>query len=410
MASKLYTVTAYLIAVVIIFSMNQINEYEIFKYDRLNENEVIQNSVDISKNECTDSNWLNEMYKIYEPLNNNCFIEYAKMNYNDFKKSPSSYNNVAIILINENKNNLNNNMVDVLKMFDLLAFNSMYIHRIYNEKDINVVQRLYELTNDRCCGPNAWTNVFNYKRYYVFNQFCWKCGCIATKAKHEDISLSEYKKNETFYKLASQTQTDKVTDHQYHHLYGKYLKQFYHQNTGNMLEIGFGCTMDYGPGESAKIWIHLFHNVHFIEVNRKCMKKYQNVTEKASYKVHVGDQSDVLFLEEIKNKYLIQKGLDIVIDDGGHWNKHIIPSFLSFWHMVNVNGMYFIEDYGFSTYSFLWFKDGKKLQTFGEEKPGTTQYFIKSLLENLYCHLLPHKSCYDIKYIESMANICVIGK
>ena len=44
------------------------------------------------------------------------------------------------------------------------------------------------------------------------------------------------------------------------------------------------------------------------------------------YTVWVGDQGDVLFLEKMKHVWdqdVNIKGIDIIIDDGSHWNKHM---------------------------------------------------------------------------------------
>jgi len=167
--------------------------------------------------------------------------------------------------------------------------------------------------------------------------------------------------------------------------------------------------MAYGAGESAKIWTKLFNNVHFVEYDAECIAAHEAEIAMANYTVHVGDQADIKFLEETKEIFLRHlDGLDIVIDDGGHWNHQIIKSFASLWHALNPNGLYFIEDYGESAYD-LNYVDSQPVTRFGEEQPGTANYFIKNLLFNLFCRV-SGKSCFDIKYIEARLDICVIRK
>lgn len=56
----------------------------------------------------------------------------------------------------------------------------------------------------------------------------------------------------SFIAVASAVGTDKVTTHDYHHLYSKYLDSIRNDQL-RLLEIGLGCDMSYGPGQSAEI-------------------------------------------------------------------------------------------------------------------------------------------------------------
>ena len=138
------------------------------------------------------------------------------------------------------------------------------------------------------------------------------------------------KKNSEFFQIASTTKTDKITKHDYHHLYGAHLGKWSHRNTGAFLEIGWGCTMGYGPGESADIWTQLFNHVYFVEYDKKCVDKHADRINKAAYGVFVGDQADVAFLEKMKYEIMGEVGsLEVVIDDGGHHNHQVrrLPPF-----------------------------------------------------------------------------------
>ena len=279
--------------------------------------------------------------------------------------------------------------------------------------NIKCMQRLLELTQERHYA--AWTNGAK-REYFVDNIFCWKCGCVAEKKSTKKLTTN-HNKQTRFYQIASnETKTDKIRKHDYHRLYNKYLDYYYNKSDPHsLLEIGLGCGMDYGPGESAILWKKLFlnMNINFIEYNKNCVDKYQDTINKSGYKVFVGDQAEPKFLEQVKDEIrILDEELDIIIDDGGHWNKQIIISFGILWPFLSRNGLYFIEDFGESSYVYKYV-DSQPVQGFGQELAGTAQYFIKNLLENLFCHVeiaINQRSCYDLELIECIDNICVLKK
>lgn len=59
-------------------------------------------------------------------------------------------------------------------------------------------------------------------------------------------------KSRGFHHLALRINTDKVTGHQYHHLYEKYLGSRTDESL-RLLEVGLGCGMPYGPGHSLQV-------------------------------------------------------------------------------------------------------------------------------------------------------------
>lgn len=65
--------------------------------------------------------------------------------------------------------------------------------------------------------------------------------CAAREARHNH-----------FLQIAKTTKTDKVTTHHYEHLYDKYLEPIKGEKL-QFMEIGLGCDMNYGPGESLKV-------------------------------------------------------------------------------------------------------------------------------------------------------------
>ena len=59
-------------------------------------------------------------------------------------------------------------------------------------------------------------------------------------------------RHSNFYRLAQIIGTDKVTEHQYQHLYKKYLEPIKDKPL-RLLEVGLGCDMPYGPGKSLQV-------------------------------------------------------------------------------------------------------------------------------------------------------------
>jgi len=268
------------------------------------------------------------------------------------------------------------------------------------------VSKLQQLTN----AP-IMEQLTGYVDYKVFSQYCSYCGCIALKENYSAVRASDYMTDSEFFRIADTTQTDKIKKHDYHHLYGKHLKKWSHRNHGAFLEIGLGCTMVYGPGESGDIWTQMFDHVYFVDNDQRCVSKHSDRITTSGYEVFVGDQADVLFLERMKLQIALDVGsLEVVIDDGGHTNHQIITSFQSIWPSVKVGGAYLIEDFAESAYSGS-FDYQPRPTAFGEDLPGSAQYFFRTLLSSLFCDLFKGAvSCYDIKYVECTYNHCIIGK
>jgi len=149
------------------------------------------------------------------------------------------------------------------------------------------------------------------------------CAKVASFAK-EGHPLASDKKLKSWYEVAKKTSTDKVTKHSYDVAYQKYLPRFFERGSVKMLEIGLGCNMEYGPGESLKVWVEYFKDIklelHFMEYNRKCAELWQ--PKFPNIKFHIGDQAN----ESDLQKLIDESGgkFDLIIDDGGHSMKQQI--------------------------------------------------------------------------------------
>lgn len=120
----------------------------------------------------------------------------------------------------------------------------------------------------------------------------------------------------------------------------------YNKRKMKFLEIGLGCGMEYGPGASVFLWRKLFKGrdveIWEAEGNAECVKKSKLEGQLDDIKVLTGDQG----LEDDLYRWVRESGgnFDAIIDDGGHLNAHILPTFVALWPSINPGGWYFIED------------------------------------------------------------------
>jgi len=175
---------------------------------------------------------------------------------------------------------------------------------------------------------------------------------IATKLGSQSIFNEKPKQKEcpvetdglpTFYEIAVQEGTDKVSTHQYHHLYDKYLPEL-RKKPIRMMEIGLGCDMKYGPGKSLHVWRRYFEpngvELHFVELDRECASLWAEKMRDVN--VHIGDQGNRTFLLDLAKK--VGPGFDLIIDDGGHFMEMQQISLEILFDIVKPGGYYVIED------------------------------------------------------------------
>jgi len=131
--------------------------------------------------------------------------------------------------------------------------------------------------------------------------------------------------------LAKKYITDKVSE-EYMDLYAYYFENVnnWKDKEINLMEIGVL------KGASLRMWHEYFTkaNIMGIDINPKC--KF----EKDRVKIHIGDQSDENFLNEVCK----DKQFEIIIDDGGHKMSQQINSFKILWKYLKPGGLYIIED------------------------------------------------------------------
>jgi hypothetical protein len=140
-------------------------------------------------------------------------------------------------------------------------------------------------------------------------------------------------------------QSDKFTTHSYQTMYGTFLGPLAKaKSKPKLLEIGLGCDMDYGPGASVKVWRKLLPQAEIWEtdIDAACVKKSRSKGLLEGINTLIGDQAN----KDVLQQWIQESGgnFDVVIDDGGHRNTQIKPSFDALWAAVKPGGLYFLED------------------------------------------------------------------
>jgi cephalosporin hydroxylase len=139
----------------------------------------------------------------------------------------------------------------------------------------------------------------------------------------------------------------------------------------NLLEIGVGGydRVDYG-GHSLRMWKKYFPRgrIYGIDI---CDK---TGIEEPRIKTFQGSQDDPEFLHRV----VAEIGrLDIVIDDGSHQNSHVISSFKTLFPLLDIGGLYVIEDLQ-TSYDSDFGGNSENLND-----PGTSMFMLRGLVDGL---------------------------
>lgn len=143
----------------------------------------------------------------------------------------------------------------------------------------------------------------------------------------------------------------------------------------NILEIGIGGYKDpRRGGGSLRMWKAYFPKSHIFGIDIYD-KAYHNEYRIKTFK---GNQADGKFLRKIAGEI---GGIDIIIDDGSHYNDHVITTFKILFPLMSPNGIYVVEDLQTSYWENL---EG---ESWGGSKdlaaPHTSMNFFKSLTDGL---------------------------
>ena len=176
-------------------------------------------------------------------------------------------------------------------------------------------------------------------------------------------------------KLAVLFGTDKEgVVHFYTQHYQHHFEHLRHREL-NILEVGVGGYDDpKAGGESLRMWKAYFpkSRVYGIDIHDKTYH------DEARIKTFRGSQSDAGFLKSVAKQI---GTLDIIIDDGSHFNDHVRTTFSVLFPLLGPQGIYAVED----TLTSYWSEvDGVQWDGASDlNAPDTTMNFFKSLVDGL---------------------------
>lgn len=175
-------------------------------------------------------------------------------------------------------------------------------------------------------------------------------------------------------KLALAFGTDKQGAHFYARHYQKYFQPLRRKNI-NLLEIGIGGFQDpKAGGHSLRMWKAYFRkgNIFGIDIYDKTYHDEKRI------KTFKGSQTDEGFLKKVASEI---GTINIIIDDGSHYNNHVITTFKILFPLLSPGGIYVIEDLQTSYWS-----EFQGVQWGGSndlKAPHTSMNFLKSLVDGL---------------------------
>ncbi len=170
--------------------------------------------------------------------------------------------------------------------------------------------------------------------------------------------------------LAYRFRTDKWGGHFYTPNYQRHFSKRRLENL-NILEIGVG---GYGHpqrgGASLRMWKQYFPNskIYSIDIYEKSALQEDRI------KIFQGSQNDPVFLKQVASEI---GRLDIVLDDGSHVNEHILTSFKTLFPLLDMAGIYVIED----TQTAYWPEYGGSSEDMNHH--GSALAYFKSLTDGL---------------------------
>lgn len=174
--------------------------------------------------------------------------------------------------------------------------------------------------------------------------------------------------------LANAFGTDKEGSHYYAQHYQKHFAHLRDKKI-NLLEIGVGGADNPGAGgESLRMWKAFFPkaNIYGLDIYDKSFHDEPRI------KTFKGDQVDKEFLHSVVDEI---GRIDIVVDDGSHYNEHVIETFKILFPLIDENGIYAIEDLQTSYWTdVLGDNWGGSTDL---NAPHTSMNFLKSLLDCL---------------------------
>jgi hypothetical protein len=208
--------------------------------------------------------------------------------------------------------------------------------------------------------------------------------------------LDIYRYNKDLSKLFMMFGSDKEGAHFYAQHYQRHFMDLRNKKL-NILEIGIGGYENPKEGgESLRAWKAYFpkSRVFGIDIYDK------RHLEERRIKTYKGSQIDERFLNDVAAEI---GRIDIIIDDGSHYNEHVIKTFNILFPLLSSNGIYVIEDLQTSYWSNIFDQDWGGSSDL--DAPYTSMNYLKSLIDGLNYEeftLEQYRPSYYDRYIVSM--------
>lgn len=223
----------------------------------------------------------------------------------------------------------------------------------------------------------------------------------------------------TFYEIAIEKGTDKVTTHAYQDIYARHLPA---QRSANvkLLELGNrGCRSKDRAQAAYHTWMEYFPNaeVYFVESDAACVKALSVELQDAT--VVAGALADGVALAEFEARYGL--GFDVIVSGGGLSTEQQRASLETLWRTVKPGGVYFCE------YLETGYSENKGDRLDAKSKESMVQYLHGIIEDMMYADSslesyplkgkaasTPRKVQFDevesIKHIDCEKQICAILK
>ena len=136
------------------------------------------------------------------------------------------------------------------------------------------------------------------------------------------------------------------------------------KSTVHMLEIGVA------RGGSLQMWREFFGSeatIFGIDINPECSNVVSHPNQ-----VRIGSQADPNFLRSVVSD---MRSINVVLDDGSHLAEHQIASFRTLFPLLDVGGLYIIED----LHTAYWPGFGGGLR-----RPGSAIELVKALIDDMH--------------------------
>ena len=131
---------------------------------------------------------------------------------------------------------------------------------------------------------------------------------------------------------------DGTRGHNYTEIYEIHMSPIRSKSSLKILEIGFG------GGDSLRLWADYFHDAKIF-----CFDNNLSRIEEYGYKQR--EEITILYADQSNKESLLaaikqtnENFFDVIVDDGSHFENHIMTTFYALFDFVAPGGVYFVED------------------------------------------------------------------